>query len=126
MTSLTTDEYGEVLNSPETFKHLAETIRAKGSTVIGWTDQQGSHLDILLVARPEQFGLLQRGLRGSTDLFVGIAGYGMHAFAIRAYDKLCPGYCAEKFGSQKNVTWVKVAELIDGVADAIAESEGEI
>lgn len=113
--NISQDEYGEVLNSERTFEGLGELIEKHGSVVIGWTDQQGSHLDILFTLMPIQAGNLQRGMSALTDIFVSISHFGMHGFKIDDVD-LDAGYVAEKLRLDGvNVTSTAVAELINGV-----------
>lgn len=109
---VTVDEYGEVYNSTITFAGLAQAIRDRGSVVIGWTDQKGTHLDILFVNRPIQYGSLQRGMR-LTDLFVSVSSIGMHGFEIDDIP-LDPGYISEKIRIGGS-TDEEFADLINGV-----------
>lgn len=111
--AFTQDEYGEVLNSTDTYKAIADVLESRGSVVIGWTDEAGSHLDILFTLHPIQVGSLQRGMRW-TDLFVSISSFGMHGFDIDD-EELHYGYIGEKLNLGINVTSEKVGELINGV-----------
>lgn len=47
---MTFDDYGEVTNSPETYEKVASCVRT-GPIVIGWTDEEGSHYDLLFAYR---------------------------------------------------------------------------
>jgi hypothetical protein len=120
-----TDAYEEVLNRPETYKAIAVELWANGSTVIGWTDEQGSHHDVLFTLHPRQWGHLQRGLRGWSDLFVSLMGSGAHGFDVnRGSHPLDPGYVAEKlrpYDSQRSLSSTDKAltDLINGVLNAL-------
>lgn len=105
------DEYGEVFNSEKTFTGLARLLENHVSVAIGWTDELGSHMDILLTISPAQAGGLQRGLSAQTDLFVTIFGYGAFGFELKD-DDLHPSYVGEKLNMGDNATTVKLTELI--------------
>lgn len=109
------DEYGEIINGPNTYEAIAAEIgsQTRNSVVIGWTDEEGSHLDVLFALRPTQFGNLQRGYRGVTDLFVAVMGFGTAAFECGSQSH--PGYYAGKLGLGDNITNTKLAELIDNI-----------
>lgn len=107
------DTYGEVLNSERTYKGIAEYLEERGSVAIGWTDEQGTHLDILFVINPIQIGGLQRGLRWN-DLFVSVVGFGTFGFDIEREDTHY-GYIGEKLGLGDNITTEKLADLINGI-----------
>lgn len=114
------DEYAEVFNGEETYEGIARYLNGQGRAVIGWTDQQGTHLDILFTLTPPQEGSLQRGLRGPTDLFVSVMGYGAHAWSVMDSNETDGGYVFEKLnGYSHNVTWDRVAELINEVRTRI-------
>lgn len=108
------DEWGVVYNTETTYKRLASLL-TETSVVIAWTDQEGTQLDILLTLFPLQVGPLQRGLRGNRDLFVAVMGFGAHSFDA-AHTDTHGGYISEKLGGGGyNVTWEKVAELLNGI-----------
>lgn len=110
------DEYGCVLNRPETYKTLASVL-TDGSipVVFAWTDEEGSQLDIMLVYDARQYGFLQRGMSADTDLFVGVSRCGFFGFEINDIEKH-PDYVAEKLNlSPESITTAKLAELINGV-----------
>jgi hypothetical protein len=107
------DEFGEVLNSEKTYQAIADSLEKNGSIIFGWTDQAGTHLDVMLVVNPIQVGHLQRGLRWS-DLFVSVVGFGTHGFEID-HDDTHYGYIGEKLRLGTNITTEKLAALINGV-----------
>lgn len=90
-----TDDYGEVLNDPETYDGIAEGLRQGLSVFVGWTDGHMSHFDILFTKRPLGVGHFQRGIHTS-DLFVSIMGIGAFGFEIENEDTHW-GYIDGKF-----------------------------
>lgn len=113
MTAITTDIYGLVINSDNTYKAIADTLRDM-PIVFAWTEQEGTHLDILMVYKPAQVGYLQRGMSAQTDLFVAVSHFGMFGFEINA-DPKYSGYVAEKLGTGVNVATDALTDLINGV-----------
>lgn len=111
-----TDNYGEIINSEKTFKHIAMKLKMGKSIIIGWTDQKATHYDILFTggAYKQEENYLQRGLRGN-ELFVSVMSYGSFGFNLDG--EKSSGYIAEKlnFGCYSNITMEKLAELINGV-----------
>src|SRR5580765_2016325 len=112
------DEYGEVITTDTTIRELAWLLVGP-SVVIGWTDGEGSHLDILFCYRAKQFGHLQRGMQ-SDDLFVAVSGFGMFGFKVDELP-LYGSYVGEKLGLGDNITSTKLAELIGGVRKILRE-----
>jgi hypothetical protein len=114
------DEYGEVFNSPDNFKAMAKVLEQHGSLVIGWTDEAGSHLDILLVLQPIQVGVLQGGQSAHWDLFVSVlrtgSGFG---FKIDVAEPSHPNYVSEKLQINAGSTTDKLAELVNGVRELL-------
>lgn len=108
------DEYGEVINHQQTFEELARILKKKGAVVFGWSDREGTHFDVVLTLQPTQFGLLQGGQRGSTDLFVGVRGMGCFGFD-RYETKSHWHYIEGKIGHMGPVTGQAFGELINGV-----------
>lgn len=109
------DEYDEVINGVDTFQGIADRLKAGDSVIIGWSDGQGTHFDILFVWRPiSQSGLLQGGMKGGTDLFVSIMRKGAFGFIVSDQDTH-PGYFAEKLFVSGEQTIEKLAELINGI-----------
>lgn len=109
------DEWGEVINSEQTYDSLAKVLKKDGAVVFGWTDGDVTHFDVVLTLNPKQFGSLQGGQRGSTDLFVGVRGFGCFGF-----DRYAPDthwhYIEQKLGGRfGHVTGLAFAELINGV-----------
>jgi len=64
------DEYNEVINGLDTYKGVAEELFERKGCMIGWTDGNGTHFDILFLWKTLIFGSnIQGGVR-SDDLFV--------------------------------------------------------
>lgn len=120
---VTQDEWGCVLNTPETYKQLAKLIFNGHPVFFAWTEQEGTQLDILMVYGCVTYGRPQRGIKAGADLMVGIVGFGVHGFAINT-NYLAPGYVAEKFNRiGVNVTTEKLTDLIYGVKTALAKGD---
>jgi hypothetical protein len=116
MTEPAMDAHGEVRNGPETSAAIAETLQDIGCVLIGWSDGDGSHYDIVFALRPRQFGTIMTGVRGPAYLFVGICRVGCFGFAID--DRTAPlraEYVAEKLSLQQGETASAIARLINGV-----------
>lgn len=114
------DEYGEVLNSPETYLDIATLLSKGANCFVGWTDEAGSHFDILFTALPvmiptDNKKTIQGGLRPGSDLFVSIMRKGAFGFEIN-HTLTSAGYYADKLTLNDNgETADKLAELINGV-----------
>jgi hypothetical protein len=109
------DKVGDVYNSERNYVALADILENNGSVVIGWTDQDGSHLDILFCVSPIQVGDLQGGMSTFSDLFVAVAFNGMFGFTIQD-NYLASDYVAKKLNlGPPNSTSEKLAVLIGEV-----------
>ena len=119
-----TDNYGEIINSEKTFKHIAMRLKTGKSIIIGWADQEGTHYDVLFTggAYKQEGNYLQRGLRGN-ELFVSVMSHG--AFGFNLDGEKSSGYIAEKlhFGCWSNITMEKLSELINGVIRHLTKKE---
>src|SRR3990167_6718131 len=107
------DNYGEIINSPETYKEIADTLKRRVSVLIGWTDGDMTHLDILFTVNVDGFGHFQGGVK-DTDLFVSIMRRGAFGFE-KDKDDTHAGYYNEKLGGGLGSTADALAELINGV-----------
>lgn len=112
------DEYGEVVNAPETFMIIASLLDTGAPAAIGWTDEQGTHLDLLLCCKAVVLNHLQRGL-GAGDLFVSVMSFGAFGFKVDR-QPLHPSYVGEKLNLGNNVTTERLTDLINGVNEALA------
>lgn len=112
---VTRDEWGEVINSEETYKAIAEEVNGGGRCLIGWSDGAGTHYDILFVTLPIHLGgQIQRGIDEDTDLFVSVMSKGSFGFEINDIWK-SPDYVAEKLRMSRDISTEKLAELINGI-----------
>ena len=106
------DDYGEVINAPETYQEIADTLK-RMNVLIGWTDGEGTHLDILFTAKADGFGTFQGGVK-DTDLFVSIMRMGAFGFE-KEKDDTHAGYYEEKLGDRLGSTADALAQLINGI-----------
>lgn len=107
------DEYGEVINGKDTYKVIADTVKAGGTVGIGWTDEIFTHLDIIFkLGLDTKCGNFQRGIR-TNYLFVSIISCSSYAFCVENGIKL-GGYIQEKLGIGGECG-EKLAELINGI-----------
>jgi len=108
------DTYGEVINGERTYQWLANDLKEGRAVLIGWTDQNSTHFDILLKLGVQKYGdNFQGGIRGS-DLFVSVMRRGAFGFNPDHTDTH-PGYYDEKLGGGMGITGEKLAELINGI-----------
>lgn len=107
------DTYGEVINGEGTYSEIALKLKLDLPVLIGWTDDDGTHFDILFVKDAEVYGTIQGGVKG-TDLFVSVMRRGAFGFEIDKTDTHS-GYYSEKLGGDMGSTSEKLAELINGV-----------
>lgn len=112
--TMTQDEYGEVLNSEETFKEIGEGIKQGHTYFIGWTDGLGSHYDILFCRPTQDAGTFQGGIKTVHYLFVSVMRVGAFAFREDQLDTKAD-YYGEKLGLGENETVDRLAELINGI-----------
>ena len=110
------DDYGEIVNGIDTYRGIAKVLISKGSVLIGWTDQNGTHLDILFTMGALQYGTnVQGGIKG-TDIFISIMRWGAFGFEVDRSDTHA-GYYDEKLGNRASfgTTAEPLSELINGV-----------
>lgn len=106
------DTYGEVVNDPATYQEIASRLQDH-PVLVGWTDEAGTHFDILFAINVEGYGTFQGGLK-VTDLFVSIMRRGAFGFEIE-HINTHTGYYDEKLGGGMGSTAERLAELINGV-----------
>jgi len=114
-------QYGEIINGEETYSDIAEILLNTGnlldgnSVLIGWTDENMTHFDILFSLYINKQGTnIQGGIR-DTDLFVSIMRLGAFGFEINKKE-IHYGYISEKlFLRGDSITNEKLGELINGV-----------
>ena len=109
------DKYGEIVNGINTYKEIAHLLKLGRSIIIGWTDEKFTHLDLLFSLSPYKYpsNYLQRGLRGTNELYVSIIGLGAFGFDIDSEKH--SGYIGEKLNIQGQPVVDKLAELINGI-----------
>ena len=59
------DDYGEIINGAYSYKEVSNRLNEGQSVIIGWTDEEYTHLDLLFNYRAYTGGMLQRVLRGN-------------------------------------------------------------
>jgi len=115
-----TTEYGEVLNSTETFDALADDLIRDGRIILGWNDEHGSLIDVALTLNAPRVGPGGRIDSRREKLVVAAMGHGAFAFGPGGY--LEPGYFCQKMGiTAPCATWVKLAELVTEVRTRLTE-----
>ena len=119
---LNRDKYEEVINGPDTFKTIATHLYNNddkdnsSSILVGWTDGEVDHRDILFVYNVVHTGNHQRGMRWC-HFFVGIVGGSLYGFTIemRTDNRKGSGYLKEKLNLRDNHCDDTLCELIDDV-----------
>lgn len=107
------DKYGEVINHPDTYEAIANNLKAYCNTLVGWTDGNMTHFDVLFTVNVEGYGNFQGGVRAK-DLFVSVMRRGAFGFEKEKIDTHA-GYYDEKLGGGMGSTSEALAELINGV-----------
>lgn len=122
------DKYNEVINGKKTYKKIAKTLLETGKCIIGWTDQEYDHRDILFTYQPKHLGgELQRGLRWCY-LYVSIMGLYSMGFLIESDrdNRKHDDYIREKLMLDDNHCDNKICELINGVIHEIDIQKGYV
>ena len=114
------DEYEEIINGEETYKNIARELLEYGRCIIGWTDEEYDHRDILFTYKPHKHGNLQRGLRW-TYLYIGIIDFSCMGFLIESNtdNRKHNTYIMEKLRLSDNHCDNKICDLINGVIHEI-------
>ena len=107
------DKYGEIINGYNTVTEIVSRLKEGQSVIIGWVDEEYTHLDLLLNYKTYKEGVLQRGLRGN-ELYVSIISVGAFGFDVRDRE-IHKGYISEKLNIRGEPTVSKLAELINGI-----------
>ena len=116
---MNSNKYGEIINGQNTYEKIAEILHDanEGRVLIGWSDEDYTHLDILFVNGAKlgndaiHYGTtnIQRGIKAE-NLFICIMSHS--AYGFNTNDIKSPGYIAEKL----NIGGADpLAELINGV-----------
>lgn len=117
------DEYNEVINGDDTYQTIAKELKDNKAVIIGWTDGEATHYDIMFklgAEKPLFNNYLQRGIR-SYYLFVGIIDHTFYGFTPE--NTMHWSYIAEKLRMGDNETTRKIAELINGVIEELNRKE---
>lgn len=114
------NNYGEVVNGKDTYKIIANTIKANGTIGIGWTDEDSTHLDIIFkLGLDTKCGDFQRGIKANY-LYVSIIDHTSYAFVPDSIKK--GNYIQEKL-RMNNECGTKLAELINGIIGEMINNE---
>ena len=105
------DNYGEVINDKITYEYIAYILNSGGNILIGWTNGNASHYDILFSLIERSFGPVHGGVK-TNDLFVSVMYRGAFGFSLDN-NKLSGVYIADKLGIQGSEK--ELAELVNGV-----------
>lgn len=110
------DKYGEIINGIDTYEKVAKTLYEEGKCIIGWTDQEYDHRDIMFTYKPKQYGTLQRGLRWCY-LYVSIMSLSCMGFLMEsdADNRKHNNYIKEKLRLDENHCDDAICDLINGV-----------
>ena len=117
------DDYNEVINGEGTYQEIAKELKENNAVLIGWTDNLGTHFDIMFklgAKKPLSGNYIQRGIRGYY-LFIGIIDHTFYGFSPESTKDWT--YIAEKLRMGDNQTTQKVAELINGVIEELNRKE---
>ena len=111
------DKYGEIINGESTYRNIADKLMEGKSVIIGWTDEEYDHRDILFTFRPQKYGTLQRGLNFPSHLYISIMAFSCMGFLIEndTDNRKYPSYIKEKLRLSNNSCDDKICELINGV-----------
>ena len=129
---LNRDTYDEVINGPDTYREIAYYLYDNGSDesksiLIGWTDGDVDHRDILFTYRVQHTGNHQRGMRWC-HFFVGIVDCTCYGFTIELCTDNRKGvsYLMEKLRLRDNHCDKAICELVDGIIHELDLLEGNV
>ena len=115
------NKYDEVINGKYTYKTIAKNIIEEVPTLIGWTDEERTHYDILFTYEVDKNGYVQSGIK-ENDLFISIMRTG--AFGFKIDSEKYPEYIAEKlFNGRVDSSVEKLTELINGIIKELKKKE---
>jgi hypothetical protein len=116
------DEWGEVINGPDTFRAIAIGLLNCGSVAIGWTDQHSTHYDLVFSFGYLKHGTLQGGLNTGKNLMVAIVRKGCFGFDVASKSDLHYSYVGENLDVPSAETSFALANLIMGVRKILSGS----
>lgn len=113
-------KYNEIINGEETYNEIVDKLKQNIPVVVGWTDEDYTHFDILFVykAYREPLNYLQRGFK-PTDLFVSLLGWGS-SYGFEVDTEKHEGYISTKLNVHGE-TASKLTELINKVIRRLKE-----
>ena len=109
------DNYGEVINDKITYEYIVYILNSGGNILIGWTDENASHYDILFSLIERSFGTIHGGVKVK-DLSVSVMCRGAFSFSLDN-DKLSGAYITDKLGVQGSEK--EFEELVNGVISCL-------
>lgn len=119
------DAWNEVTNGEETYNEISAFLGSgNGPVLIGWTDEESSHLDVMFSIVNIKVGNIQ-GIHPAAPivggmLFVTIMRIGAFAFAIHD-GPLSSDYVGEKLGTgENNPTTDALTKLINEIISGLA------
>lgn len=111
------DIYGEIINGKDTYFKISKHLIKGESVGIGWTDENGTHFDIIFTLGIKKYGIFQRGIKPNY-LFVNIIDWSCYGFSVN--DVKIGGYIQEKLRlSGESIIGEKVKELVNGVIECL-------
>lgn len=114
------DSYEEVINGQETYDEIAGQLLLGNNVMIGWTDEDGSHYDILFCYKKMFMSgsNIQGGINPRSDLFVSIMRLGAFSFEVEKTGTHYK-YYSEKLGIRSLESIISIADLIEGIKRSI-------
>jgi hypothetical protein len=110
------DELGDEINGKETYKTIAKTLANKLPIIIGWTDGNGVHYDILFNTFPIFAGHIQGGLHNNY-IYMSIIRVGTWGFRAHLAQSVHASYIEEKLGVQQGQGAEQLADLINAIKE---------
>lgn len=116
------NSYNEVINNICTYSKIAEELLNSGKVLIGWTDNEFDHRDILFVLNVTKIGECQRGIK-SSYLYVSIlyTGNVSSAFPI---EEVSGDYIRKNLNLNNNSCDDSIICLVKGVLENIIKLRG--
>ncbi len=110
----------DIINGEDTYDTIAEILLGRSPVFLGWTDERGTHCDIVLnYDIAYTYGTHQGGMGKSQDLYVCLMRWGSFAFSTDS-NELYSSYVGEKLNVH-GPTADKLTELINNVVKRLKE-----
>lgn len=114
-------KYDEIVNGYFTYKAIVRDLKINKSVILGWTDNDSTHLDIYIsLNNTNKYGYLQRGIK-ETDLFIGIIDHSFYGFKTECTKD--ESYICEKLRMGQSILTKRLTELINGIIIELNRSE---